>query len=147
MDLADLYYVARRLRSWLEMRIVPENTTDSVPLYERAVLRDIVEDPGGSIQDIASRLGLSQSMVSKAAKHGISQGWLSVVPDPQDKRRTRLTPSETWANQLAAPLSEDASVVWQALLEQDLSEADLWCLQRTFHLLHQALKSLDPEED
>ncbi len=147
MDLADLYYVARRLRSWLEMRIIPEKMENSVPLYERAVLRDIVESPGGSIQSIAIRLGLSQSMVSKAAKHGVSQGWLSVVPDPQDNRRTRLAPSDTWSNQLAAPLSENASAVWQALLGQDLSEADQWCLERAFHLLHQTLKSLDPKED
>ncbi|PWI56782.1 MarR family winged helix-turn-helix transcriptional regulator [Sulfoacidibacillus thermotolerans] len=143
MDLADLYYVARRLHSWLEARVVPVEAVCSIPLYERAVYRDIVESPGASVLEISTRLGLSQSMVSKAVRHGVDQGWIQAASDPKDKRRTLLTPSETLGDQLAVPLAESASSVFTSLFGPKLSETDRQCIEHAFQVLHHRLKELE----
>lgn len=145
MELADLYYVARRLRTWLEARVVSPEASYAVSLYERVVMREIVENPGQSIQEVARTLGLPQSMVSKAVKRGIEQGWLYRIPDSRDRRLSRLAPSAGWTKTLAAPLATSESDVWHQLFGASLSEADEVALHQAFTRLYQLFKLQETE--
>ncbi|PSR33821.1 MAG: hypothetical protein C7B46_08215 [Sulfobacillus benefaciens] len=143
MELADLYYVARR--AWLESCVVSPEASYAVPVYERIVMREIGENPGHSIRGIARTLGLPQSMVSKAVKHGIGQGQIYRVTDSRDRRLSRLEPSAKWAQTLATALTISESDVWHQLFGTSLSETDGTALHQAFTQLHQFFKSQETE--
>ncbi len=147
MITADVYYVARRLRWWLETQIAGPQTADRTPMYQWVVLRDVVESPGSTVQEIAARLGLVQSMVSKALVHWEAQGWLRRETDDRDRRRTRMYPSEPLAQQLTPRLTRPLDAVLDDLFGAVLSSSDRVHLQQAFQILHRRFKALEDQKN
>lgn len=91
VSVQDIYYGARRLRWWLETEITAD-LDHSVPIYLWIMVRDVVESPGATVQEISRRLGMAQSMVSKAVAEAEHRGWIRREKDDQDRRRVRIHP-------------------------------------------------------
>lgn len=139
MNVADLYYVTRKLRALVEQIIVPREHLQELPLYHVVVLRDIVEFPGSTVQEISRRLSLAQSMVSKVAAEARERGWVAAEPDSSDRRKLRLAPSEMVREFLGPALNRDAADVLNQLAP-DLPEEDRAAIIRTFELFHRLFR-------
>jgi DNA-binding MarR family transcriptional regulator len=92
--MSDVYYVARKLRAWVERHILDGVSEANLPFYHYVVLREIVESPNTTVQEISRRLSMAQSMVSKAVSELHKQGLVKSSPDSKDSRRRLLSPAE-----------------------------------------------------
>ena len=147
MITADVYYVARRLRWWLETQIAGPQTADRTPMYQWVVLRDVVESPGSTVQEIAARIGLVQSMVSKALVHWEAHGWLRREADARDRRRTRIHPSGPLTRQLTPQLSRPLDVMLDDLFGETLSSSERVHLQQAFQILYRRFKTMEDQRN
>lgn len=54
----------------------------------------VIENPGVSQKVLTEYMRREQSIVTKAIKPLIREGWLALVKDPADKRQTQIYPTE-----------------------------------------------------
>jgi DNA-binding MarR family transcriptional regulator len=139
---ADVYYVARRLRAWVE-DAVTQDLDHGTPLYVWVVVRDVVESPGSTVHDIQRRLGMPQSMVSKAVMRAAEQGWVERNTDPEDRRRVRVYPASAVQTRLQGRLNRSWDDLLGALFGGTLTGEDRAALGRALALLYRRLKALE----
>jgi DNA-binding MarR family transcriptional regulator len=141
MEVGDLYYVARRLKTYAEHSLgAKPGDIEAVPLHQRLILKHVLQSPGATILELSVRLSLAQSMVSTAVSALREQGLVITQVDPDDRRRLKVMPSEqlkTWA---ATRLHVDLRAVLAPLLA-GLSSDDRACVLRAFALLNQLFRS------
>ena len=142
MQAAEVYYVARRLRGWLEARIT-EGVEHRTSLYVWVVVRDVLQAPGSGVREISHRLGMAQSMVSKALAQAEARGWVSSVADPRDRRRRIVYPSNAVRTRLEPRLSTSLEDLLEDLFGPTLAATDRVHLHRALELLHQRFKVLE----
>jgi DNA-binding MarR family transcriptional regulator len=142
MDLGQLYYVARKLRSWVEQTIIPDAISKQFPFYHWIILRDLVETPNTTIQEISQRLSLAQSMVSSAVSRLKAQGYIITEPDPNDRRKTRLYPSKEIAEWVLKRIHQDAETAF-GLLMKDRTPEERASVIQALALLYKQFKSLE----
>jgi DNA-binding MarR family transcriptional regulator len=142
MDVADLYYTLRRLRSQVERYINPDE--EPLPGYVKLVVRTAVEEPGISITQIVRFLGFSQSTVSQAVKQAAQLGFLRCEQDSLDRRRVRIYPSEAVHDYLSPVLSKPAECALSELLS-DLPKTDSDTFWTVLQHLHDRLKVLEAD--
>ncbi len=140
MDAGDLYYVARKLRALAEQALgAGPGQVDSFPLYHQLVLGEVAESRGSTILEIATRLSLSQSMVSTAVAALRGQGLLVTENDATDRRKVRVMPSERLAAWIETRLRRDAEEVLEPALV-GLPARDRKSVLRSLALLHDGFK-------
>ena len=90
MDGVLLHRLGKRL-----IDLARQVTTDAgdTPLTpgEVAVIEDVLKHPGSVVTEIQARTGFAQSHVSASVSRLRERGLIVAVPDPADRRRTRLT--------------------------------------------------------
>lgn len=145
MYVQDVYYVSRRLRWWLESEITMEFDR-SIPMYLWIVVRDVVESPGSSIQEIAHRVGMVQSMVSKAIAQSEKRNWVRREVDVRDRRRTLIYPTDFLMHRMGPRLEKTLDEVLDTLFGDELSAEDRTHLHRGMSLLYSRFKSMEGEE-
>ncbi len=67
---------------------------EPLPTTELAVLMHVLESPGLSVGEVSRHLGLRQSNTSAALRTLGERGLVAREPDPDDRRVTRLVPTE-----------------------------------------------------
>ena len=93
MDGVQLHRLGKRL-----IDLARQVTTDAgdtvLTAGEIAVLEDVLKHPGSVVTEIQARTGFAQSHVSTSVSRLRERGLLTASPDPEDRRRTRLTLAE-----------------------------------------------------
>jgi DNA-binding MarR family transcriptional regulator len=140
MEMSDVYYVARKLRAWVERHILDGVTDVKLPFYHYVVLRDIVESPNTTVQEISRRLSMAQSMVSKAVSELHKQGLVKSSPDSKDSRRRLLFPGEKVNDFLRSRLYQPVQGDLQGLLH-GLTPQEQQQVLNALELLHAVFKS------
>lgn len=112
MNAGDLYYLARRLQALSERALgaTPE-AVDAVPRDHQLVLGFVLDAPGSTVGEISRGVSLAQSAVSTAVAALREQGLLTTHVDPDDRRRTRVSPSDRLARWAAGHLRRDVGEV------------------------------------
>lgn len=94
MEQLRLATVLRDL-AWTIHRLVPEVADlDPLPNTELAVVKQVLAAPGVTVTEIAHRLGMQQSNVSTAVRALVCRGLVARERTPEDRRITRLSPTE-----------------------------------------------------
>ncbi len=145
MDMADLYFVARKLRIWVEREVLPPEVAREIPLHQWVILREIIDTPMTTVQELTRRFSLAQSMVSKVVAESKEQGLLLTQVDEHDKRKVHLLPSKKLLKLVQPVMNRDADEVLAPLWEH-FSPADQACIKHTFTLLHDHFKRLETGE-
>lgn len=93
MDPVALFLLGRRLSKIAEQAMpvegIGEHSTSNRLVM--TVGADIVEHPNSTVSEIAARTDFPQSQVSAAAARLQAAGATVVVPDPDDRRRSRIS--------------------------------------------------------
>jgi DNA-binding MarR family transcriptional regulator len=97
----ELFRLARLLR---EVAIGAARGPDEPPAPPGLVniTDDIAHHDGTSVGEVAARTGLAQSLVSKTVVRLRDAGVVDVSVDPTDRRRTRITITQTARSQIFA---------------------------------------------
>src|SRR5882757_5195408 len=90
MDGVRLHRLGKRLIDLARQVTTDAGDTVLTP-GEVAVLEDVLKHPGSVVTEIQARTGFAQSHVSTSVSRLRDQGLIVGVPDPDDRRRTRLT--------------------------------------------------------
>lgn len=143
MKISDVYYVARKLRFWVENKVLNE-TSNELPFYHLVVLRDIVESPNTTVLEISKRLSMAQSMISKAVAELYGKGYVESTQDKKDGRRRILLPSEKINDFLTEWLTQQAEDGLQGLLQR-LNDQERGQVLHSLELLYDVFKSLEVE--
>jgi DNA-binding MarR family transcriptional regulator len=119
MDGFELFQFGRRLMK-LGEQAMPEAGFRQLSAPARAVLFDIVENPGSSISDVTARVGFQQSQVSACVARLREAGAVETIADPLDRRRTlvRLT-DEAMQRANARPPAEIDTALAKAIGSTD----------------------------
>lgn len=148
MDSAAIYFVARHLLAAARHAIDPQEQLAGLPATERIILQDLVESAPTSIQDISRRTQVAQSRVSAAVHKWRERGRIDIQPDPNDGRRSLLTPSRTLNAEVSAGMGSSADLVLQTLgvkLSARESRAILAALTMLHDRLKEAARARDSE--
>ncbi|WP_298177059.1 MarR family transcriptional regulator [Saccharomonospora sp.] len=136
-DRRELATVLRNL-AWTIHRMVPEVAgLDPLPTTELAVIKQVLEAPGITVTELARQLGMQQSNVSTAVRALVGRGLVARQRCPEDRRVTRLSPTE---KSLAARESIDtvwSGTIWTAMTR--LSDEHVVALESA----SEALQALD----
>ena len=145
MTVADLYYVTRHLSATIDRHLgVPAVRDPREGLHRRTILRDVVESPGSTVGEVAERLHVAQSIVSKTIARARDQGLFETHVDPDDHRRTRVHPTKQLELRYAEPLAERSAAVLGPLTD-GLSSSDREALDRALAHLHTRFKTEERE--
>ncbi len=140
MNAGDLYYLARKLQAHAEEALgASPGQVDAVPFHHQLILGYVIESPGAVIGDIARRLTLAQSVVSTAVAALRDQGLVVTDADPDDRRRTKVAPSNRLARWAEKYLRADVDDVMAPVLD-NLSARERSSVLRGLSLLHQAFR-------
>ena len=90
--------------------------------YENAYLFYICRNPGASQEKLARELYVNKSSVTRHLSHLESEGFLTRVPDENDRRSLLVYPTEKALAIL--PRLRAVSKEWESLLTAGLSEAE-----------------------
>jgi DNA-binding MarR family transcriptional regulator len=101
MTVGELFRLARLLR---EVAIMAARGPDEPPAPPGLVtiVDDVARHDGTSVGEVAARTGLAQSLVSKTVARLRDAGVVNVSVDPIDRRRTRITITETARSRIFA---------------------------------------------
>lgn len=92
-DRTDLAQTLREL-AWAIHRTAPARAgIGPIPTTEIALLKQIVDAPGSTVNELAVALGLRQPNVSAAIRTLVSRGWAVKQPAVDDRRVTRVSPT------------------------------------------------------
>jgi DNA-binding MarR family transcriptional regulator len=81
--------------SWTIHRTLPSAAgLDPLPTSELAVLKRIIAEPGVTVSELATALGLRQSNASAAVKALVDRGLVRRKSSPSDRRVALLHPTE-----------------------------------------------------
>lgn len=140
IDAGELYELARWLKTAAERALgAAPGQVEGVPAAHQVVLGAVLEVSGVSIGELAERTGLAQSMVSTAVADLAAQGLLVSEPDPQDRRRRLVRPSDRLAAWAGTHLRRDAGPVLEPLLAE-LPDEERRCVVRALALLYGAVR-------
>ena len=134
MDALDLILLGRRLTKIGERALrgaAPSQTTTGRAL----VLRDVFANPQSSVTEITLRTGLPQSYVSESIAALRNEGLLETSPDPQDRRRTRVTVTRAHRRRVATRGSTPIDAALAEDVGQEQARLVLSVLQRLAELL------------
>lgn len=113
--------------SWRLARLGPAKVgLEPLPASELAVLRNVLEQPGRSVSEVAAATGMQSSNVSAAVRSLIDRGLLDKRPAEHDRRVSVLRPTDKALTERAAIEDALAGAVAQALSE--LPPADVQAL-------------------
>jgi DNA-binding MarR family transcriptional regulator len=120
-------------------------------LSELLALRELVEHPGMAQNDLAERLGLEKSTVSRLVAGMEQRGWVSRDRDPENRRYLRLTltaDGDETARRIGRRLQEHHRGVLGALTESELHAltVGLTALARVIEHVHPSA-SIDAHPD
>jgi len=93
MDGVLLHRLGKRLIDLARQVTADAGDTELTP-GEIAVLEDVLKHPGSVVTEIQARTGFAQSHVSTSVARLRERGLIVAAPDPEDRRRTRLTLAE-----------------------------------------------------
>jgi DNA-binding MarR family transcriptional regulator len=98
VNASELFLLGRRLMK-LGEGAIPESkrTQGGVGTSVRLVMTDVAYHPGSSVNEITERTGFPQSLVSLSVARLRELGAVVTAPDPADRRRTLVRPTEAAA--------------------------------------------------
>jgi DNA-binding MarR family transcriptional regulator len=112
VNVGELFRLARLLREVAVEAARGPNEPSAAPGLV-AITDDISRHDGTSVGEIAARTGLAQSLVSKTVAQLRDAGVVDVRADASDRRRTRITITQTARSQIFA--TRGARTVTKAL--------------------------------
>lgn len=129
VDAAGLFLLSRRLMQIAESVLPELRAATSL----RFVALDVGYHPNSSISEITERTGLPQSLVSMSVAKLRDLGVVQTEPDPADRRRTLVQPTEVMETRaqraggtsIEAALSEALAVDDHSEVADALSALDL----------------------
>jgi DNA-binding MarR family transcriptional regulator len=143
MTVGELFRLARLLR---DVAIAAARGPDEPPAPPGLVniTDDIAHHDGTSVGEVAARTGLAQSLVSKTVARLRDAGVVDVTVDPNDRRRTSITVTETARSRIFA--TRGARGVTSALRDQfpNLSVERVAEVERLLEQLASALHDTSP---
>jgi DNA-binding MarR family transcriptional regulator len=101
VDGGQLHRLGRRLIE-LSRAVTAEASDPSLTPGETAVLEDVLRHSDSSVSEIQARTGFVQSHVSASVARLRQRGLLETMPDPTDRRRTRVRVSTRARRAIAA---------------------------------------------
>ncbi len=110
MNGIELFRLGRRLTK-VGVRSLPESDFKAMPHSVRMVMIDVFEHPNSTIGQIVERSGFPQSHVSASVARLREGGILTTTVDPDDGRRTLVTPVESDAKREERIRHIDAPIV------------------------------------
>jgi DNA-binding transcriptional ArsR family regulator len=93
----ELFLLGRKLMKLGEGAIPPSTLQDQMSemaTTARLVMVDVLHHPGSSVSEITERTGFPQSQVSLSVARMREVGIVVTEPDPADRRRTLVRPTE-----------------------------------------------------
>lgn len=139
--------IALRELAWTIHRHAPDRAgVGPIPTTEIALLKQVIDNPGSTVGELATALGLQQPNVSTAIRLLAQRGFVTREKSEADRRVSRVLPtdlgvsehqaiSEAWAHPVDAALAElsedqraaldaasEALVAVQEALRRGLSE-------------------------
>ena len=113
-------------------------------LSEVLALRELIEHPGMAQNELAERLGLEKSTVSRLVAGMEQRGWVSRDRDPENRRYVRLTltaAGDTTALRIGTRMHEHHRILFAALTpsELDALTVGLTALARVIEHVHPAV--------
>ena len=143
MNAGELHYLARRLRACADEALgAGPGQVEAVPPLHQLVLGCVLDSPRISVGEIARRLSVVQSAVSKAVAACREQGLVVTDADPEDRRVTRVAPSPRLARWAGTCLQADVEEVMAPVLA-GLPARDRACVLRALALMHDAFARQD----
>ncbi len=140
MNAGDLYYLSRKLQAHAEEALgASPGQVDAVPFHHQLILGHVIESPGAAIGEMARRLSLAQSVVSTAVAALRDQGLVMTDADPEDRRKTKVAPSDRLARWAERHLRSDANDVMAPVLD-NLPARKRASVLRGLSLLHEAFR-------
>lgn len=115
---AELHTTTMR---WVGVQEVPDLT-----LRQLQVLSLLRGTPGMSGQDLADQIGVSTSTMSGIVDRIAAKGWIQREPDPVDRRRVLLQPTQeglTVLVRLETPGQQARQLLVERLDERELADA------------------------
>ncbi|GGD70567.1 MarR family winged helix-turn-helix transcriptional regulator [Microbacterium murale] len=109
---------ALRELAWAIHRTAPERAgVGPIPTTEIALLKQVIDNPGSTVGDLAAALGLQQPNVSTAIRVLVARGFITREKSEEDRRVSLLFPtplgvsehtaiSEAWSSPVDAALEE-----------------------------------------
>lgn len=95
MNASELFLLGRKLMKLGEGAIPPSTlNAGRATASVRLVMADIAYHPGSSVSEITERTGFPQSHVSQSVATLRDLGFVVTEPDPADRRRTLVRPTE-----------------------------------------------------
>ncbi|MFV0375082.1 MarR family winged helix-turn-helix transcriptional regulator [Microbacterium sp.] len=134
--------VTLRELGWLIHRRAPDRAgAGPLPTTELALLKQVLDDPGATVSELAAHLGLRQPNVSAAARSLEDRGLVERRPDTLDGRVTRVYATATGRREHTAIADEWTRPVRDALATlPSAHRATLADAEPALRALHSALK-------
>ncbi|GMA14627.1 MarR family transcriptional regulator [Deinococcus metallilatus] len=139
MDAGQLHRLARHLRE-LAVQATSASGEGLPSLSELAVVEDVAHHPHTSISEIARRVKLAQSLVSKTVAHLRDEGIFITTPDPSDGRRVQVS----LAPEVRRDLQTRGAVPLEATLKRTHPELSAAQVGRVTDLLEEIARLLLP---
>jgi len=114
VEIAVLWrHVNREMRALLH-RVGKEY---ELPLFSFMLLRQIKEEPGITLSELARSVGAAKSHISTTIEQLVREGYVEKRSDPSDQRILRLHVTEA-ARRYFADLGDRAQGLWAIVLEE-----------------------------
>jgi DNA-binding MarR family transcriptional regulator len=134
MDGVQLHRLGKRLIDLARQVTTDAGDTDLTP-GEIAVLEDVLKHPGSVVTQIQTRTGFAQSHVSVSVSRLRERGLITAAADPADRRRTRLTLTETAHQAIMRRAARPADETIAEAVGPDRADRVLTLLTELSHLL------------
>jgi DNA-binding MarR family transcriptional regulator len=91
VDVSELHRLGRRLIALARSAAGADSEERKLVPGQEAVLEDVLRNPDSTVSEIRDRTGFTQSHVSASVAQLRAWQLINAAPDPEDRRRTRLT--------------------------------------------------------
>lgn len=112
--LMALFGTVRRMRA--------QGSGEAIDLPSIYVLQVVMVNPNIRVSDLAGQVGLDASTVSRHVRGLEDVGYLSRMPDPKDKRASRVRLSSAGSEVITSALRTRAEMITAALAEWSVED-------------------------
>jgi len=121
--------VTLRELAWTIHKRTPDRAgVGPLPTVEVALLKQIIDEPGSTVGELASALGIAQPNASAALRDLVGRGLAVRVADERDRRTVRIEPTDVGREEHEAISAAWANGVAEAL--ERLPEAERAALEQ-----------------
>ncbi|HYF96194.1 MAG TPA: MarR family transcriptional regulator [Symbiobacteriaceae bacterium] len=135
----------RQVNKGMHDRIRQAFCGTDLPFGILILLREVHHNPGITVSELARRVGLVKSHVSKSIDQLAAQGLVDKRPDPADQRLLRVYPTQAAQNK-KKEMETLAEAVWDEVMAE-VSDEELDEVARGLQILAKALIRADAKQN